>query len=61
MARRLGDDVVDIALRAMAGATPLTPSFNTGINAVLGDGVPANDVPFLTSFPYVASPHPGNQ
>ena len=31
--RRLGDDVVDIALRAMAGATPLTPAFNSGINA----------------------------
>jgi hypothetical protein len=46
--RRLTDDVVDIALRAMAGATPLTPTFNTGINAQLGDGVAANDkaVPF---------------
>ena len=31
--RRLTDDVVDIALRAMAGATPLTPDFNAGINA----------------------------
>jgi Domain of unknown function (DUF4331) len=59
--RRLTDDVVDIALRAMAGATPLTPSFNTGINAQLGDGVPANDKPFLLSFPYVASPAPGNR
>jgi len=59
--RRLTDDVVDIALRAMAGATPLTPNFNMGINAQLGDGVPANDKPFLTQFPYVASPHAGNQ
>jgi len=59
--RRLTDDVVDIAIRAMAGATPLTPSFNTGINAVLGDGVNANDKPFLDTFPYVASPHPGNK
>lgn len=58
--RRLTDDVVDIALRAMAGATPLTPNFNKGINAELGDGVPANDVPFLTTFPFLASPHPGN-
>jgi hypothetical protein len=58
--RRLGDDVVDIALRAMAGGTPLTPTFNNGINVQLGDGVGANDVPFLTVFPYVASPHPGN-
>jgi hypothetical protein len=58
--RRLTDDVVDIALRAMAGATPLTPTFNGGINAQLGDGVNANDVAFLTTFPFLASPHPGN-
>jgi hypothetical protein len=59
--RRLTDDVVDIALRAMAGATPLTPQFNSGINAQLGDGVGANDKPFLTAFPYVATPHAGNK
>jgi hypothetical protein len=59
--RRLTDDVVDIALRAMAGATPLTPAFNGGINAQLGDGVPANDKPFLPDFPYVALPTAGNQ
>lgn len=59
--RRLTDDVVDIALRAMAGATPLTPTFNTGINAQLGDGVGANDKPFLSVFPYVATPHAGNK
>jgi len=59
--RRLGDDVVDIALRAMAGATPLTPNFNNGINAQLGDGVGTNDRPFLPVFPFVATPHAGNQ
>ncbi len=59
--RRLSDDVVDIALRAMAGATPLTPTFNAGINAQLGDGVNANDKAFLTVFPFVASPYPGNK
>jgi hypothetical protein len=59
--RRLGDDVVDIALRAMAGATPLTPDFNGGINAQLGDGVASNDKPFLSSFPYVPSPTAGNK
>jgi hypothetical protein len=59
--RRLGDDVVDIALRVMAGATPLTPAFNTGINAALGDGVNGNDVPFLATFPYVGTPHAGNR
>ena len=59
--RRLGDDVVDIALRVMAGATPLTPGFNGGINAQLGDGVAGNDKPFLTSFPFVPSPAAGNK
>ncbi len=59
--RRLGDDVVDIALRVMAGATPLTPTFNGGINALLGDGVAGNDVAFLQAFPYVATPHAGNR
>lgn len=59
--RRLGDDVVDIALRAMAGATPLTPGFNMGINAQLGDGVAANDMPLLTVFPFVGTPHAGNK
>jgi Domain of unknown function (DUF4331) len=58
--RRLTDDVVDIALRAMAGATPLTPSFNTGINAQLGDGVASNDKPMLSVFPFVPAPTPGN-
>jgi hypothetical protein len=58
--RRLTDDVVDIALRAMAGATPLTPNFNTGINAQLGDGVPSNDKPMLSVFPFVPAPTPGN-
>ena len=59
--RRVGDDVVDIALRVMAGATPLTPAFNTGINAQLGDGVDSNDVPYLDEFPYLGLPAPGNQ
>jgi hypothetical protein len=59
--RRPGDDVVDIALRAMAGATPLTPQFNSGINAQLGDGVFGNDKAYLTVFPYLAAPHAGNK
>lgn len=57
--RRLGDDVVDIALRAMAGATPLTPAFNNGLNARLGDGVDFNDQPFSGAFPYIWQPAPG--
>ena len=57
--RRLADDVVDIELRVLAGATPLTPSFIRAPNNVLGDGVNVNDRPFLSSFPYVATPHQG--
>jgi hypothetical protein len=59
--RRPIDDVVDIALRVMAGATPLTPTFNTGINAQLGDGVFQNDKALPLTFPYIASPHAGNR
>jgi hypothetical protein len=58
--RRVGDDVTDTALRVMAGATPLTPAFNTGINAQLTDGVTFNDVPYRSNFPYLASPQSGN-
>ena len=57
--RRVGDDVVDIALRVMAGATALTPAFDTSPNNTLGDGIDANDVPYLEVFPYLAPPHPG--
>jgi len=55
--RRLADDVVDIAERVVAGATPFTPSFNVSPNNSLGDGVDFNDRPFLPYFPYVAPPH----
>ena len=57
--RRLGDDVVDIELRALAGGTPFTPAFNVFPNNALGDGVDGNDQTFLPTFPYVASPFPG--
>ena len=57
--RRLGDDVVDIELRALAGATPFTPAFNKAPNNQLGDGVNVNDVPLLTTFPYVPLPTGG--
>jgi hypothetical protein len=58
--RRPVDDVTDIALRAVAGATPFTPEFNRPPNNQLGDGVDANDKPFLTAFPYIAAPEPGD-
>ena len=57
--RRLGDDVTDIELRALAGGTVLTPDFNSAPNNILGDGVNKNDLPFLARFPYVATPHQG--
>lgn len=55
--RRLGDDVVDIALRVVAGS--LQPTFNVSPNNVLGDTVCSNDLPFLGTFPYLATPHDG--
>ncbi len=57
--RRVGDDVVDIALRAVAGGTPFTPDFNVAPNNALTDGANQNDRPYLTSFPYLATPHAG--
>lgn len=53
--RRLGDDVVDISLQALAGET-FDPSFAND----LGDGVDTNDVPFRSTFPYVALPKAGS-
>ncbi len=57
--RRPSDDVVDIELQAIAGATPFTPTFNVAPNNQLGDGVNTNDAAFLTSFPYAADPWSG--
>jgi hypothetical protein len=62
--RRLSDDVVDVTLRAaacgygdiLAGKLGLC---NLSPNNLLGDGVDANDVKFLDSFPYVGTPHSG--
>ncbi len=59
--RRVGDDVVDVALRALAGGTPFTPGFNSAPNSALGDGVDGNDAPYLDRFPFLPSPHPGNE
>jgi hypothetical protein len=51
--RRLTDDVIDITVQAAAGI--LTGAKVGG----LGDGVDRNDVPFRSSFPYLAFPHSG--
>jgi hypothetical protein len=50
--RRLEDDVIDIAERAVGGAL-------IGHSLPLGDGVDANDVPYMTKFPYEAEPFSG--
>ena len=55
--RRLGDDVVDIELRVLAGV--LVDGFNVSPNNALGDGVDGPDAPYLTGFPYAARPNSG--
>ena len=61
--RRLGDDIIDIELRAVAqGYGPFLhgrSGCRTSPNNVVGDGVDANDKPFSSSFPYVAAPRQG--
>ena len=52
--RRLFDDVTDIALRVVTGFFA-GPPFNEFPNNRLGDGVNVNDVPYRTSFPYLAN------
>ncbi len=54
--RRPADDVLDITLALVGGVLMNNPGAE-----FLGDGVNENDVPFLGSFPYLASPHPGNR
>ena len=51
--RRLEDDVIDISLQVVEGELVGSPND-------LGDGVDANDKPFLQSFPYVALPTSGS-
>ncbi len=51
--RRFGDDVVDIALTAVASG----PSFTT--ITIVGDNAAANDQVYNRTFPYAATPHAG--
>jgi Domain of unknown function (DUF4331) len=51
--RRLGDDVVDIALTAIASG----PAYST--ITVVGDNIAANDLSYHQVFPYLATPHSG--
>jgi hypothetical protein len=62
--RRLEDDVTDIELKAVAQGygdvlAGLLGLPNKSPNNLVGDGVDANDLPFLPAFPYQASPHSG--
>ena len=62
--RRLLDDVTDIELRALVEGYGPTLHAVLGVpdrtpNDLLGDGVDANDMPFLAAFPYIGLPHQG--
>src|SRR5206468_1649422 len=66
--RRVLDDVIDIELRAIAGATlPLVDNAFTpdGAAGLVADGAdsnpvqPPNTTPFLSTFPYLPHPVPG--
>ena len=63
--RRLGDDVTDIEIRAVAqGYGPILNSLfglpNLAPNNIVGDGLGSNDdMPFVSSFPYIGLPHQG--
>jgi hypothetical protein len=58
--RRLGDDVIDVALKAVAGGYVLTPDTATlSPNKDLGDGVDSAQVAPTGTFPYSATPYRG--
>ena len=50
--RALADDVIDVELLLIFGGDK-----GTSNPTLTSDGVPANDVPFLSSFPYLGTPH----
>ena len=54
--RRLSDEATDISLAAVGGVLK-------GVEGAAGlsQGVPFNDVPFQSAFPFVAPAHPGNR
>lgn len=53
--RRLGDDVVDIALTAVASG----PTYKN--ITVVGDNIDHNDQAYNTTFPYAGTPHSGTR
>jgi hypothetical protein len=52
--RKLADDVVDAGLAALFGGLLSPANISPGLTT---DNVSANDKPFGTSFPYLATPH----
>jgi len=56
--RKLGDDVVDTGLVAIFSSllSPANASCAPGALPLCTDNVPANDKPFLSTFPYLAAP-----
>lgn len=57
--RKLNDDVMDFHLMLLFGGPDFENPFYDGTGddpLLISDGVNANDKPFLSSFPYVASP-----
>lgn len=58
--RRVGDDVVDIYLKAGAGGIlHALGAISCPVSLSLSDGVQENDAPYNSSFPYLATPHQG--
>jgi hypothetical protein len=62
--RRLLDDVTDIEVRALLEGYGPTLNAVLGVpnrspNNVIGDGVDENDLPFLSVFPFIGTPHQG--
>ncbi len=59
--RRVFDDVTDIEIRAVRGEVLALLTGNLALAApVLSDGSQANDVSFLTDFPWLGTPHSGS-
>jgi hypothetical protein len=58
--RRVGDDVLDIDLKAAGGAIlHVLGAINCAASLTLTDNVNGNDVPYLSTFPYLGTPHQG--
>ena len=58
--RRVGDDVLDIAAKAAGGGIlHLLGAINCPVSLQLSDNVQENDTDYLSTFPYLGTPHQG--